>query len=118
MNFSKKNPGSLSLAGPEILAFVSQCSANFQQILDCFIPNFNLKYLDSENIKAGRLYTVVFNVHQIKRWAFFLGHLVGEQYCGNNKKRSHTQLDSRKQVIAFQDRVITINIKEAQHPLK
>ena len=36
----------------------------------------------------------------------------------NNKKRSHTQLDSRKQVIAFQDRVITINIKETQHPLK
>ena len=36
----------------------------------------------------------------------------------NNKKRSHPQLDSRKQVIAFQDRVITINIKEAQHPLK
>ena len=36
----------------------------------------------------------------------------------DNKKRSHTQLDSRKQVIAFQDRVITINIKEAQHPLK
>ena len=36
----------------------------------------------------------------------------------NNKKRSHTQLDSRKQVIAFQDTVITINIKEAQHPLK
>ena len=36
----------------------------------------------------------------------------------NNKKRSHTQLDSRKQVIAFQDRAITINIKEAQHPLK
>ena len=33
-------------------------------------------------------------------------------------KRSHTQLHSRKQVIAFQDRVITINIKEAQHPLK
>ena len=36
----------------------------------------------------------------------------------NNKKRSLTQLNSRKQVIAFQDRVITINIKEAQHPLK
>ena len=36
----------------------------------------------------------------------------------NNEKRSHTQLDPRKQVIAFQDRVITINIKEAQHPLK
>ena len=40
------------------------------------------------------------------------------QNAPNNKKRSHTQLDSRKQVIAFQDRVITINIKEAQHPLK
>ena len=40
------------------------------------------------------------------------------QYIYNNKKRSNTQLDSRKQVIAFQDRVITINIKEAQHPLK
>ena len=36
----------------------------------------------------------------------------------NNTKRSHTQLDSRKQVIAFQDRVMTININEAQHPLK
>ena len=36
----------------------------------------------------------------------------------NNKKRSHNQLNSRKQVIAFQDRVMTINIKEAQHPLK
>ena len=41
-----------------------------------------------------------------------------KMYLGNNKKRSHTQLDSRKQVIAFQDRVMTINIKEAQHPLK
>ena len=36
----------------------------------------------------------------------------------NSKNRSHTQLDFGKQVIAFQDRVITINIKEAQHPLK
>ena len=45
------------------------------------------------------------------------GHLI-EEHEVNNKKRSHTQLDSRKQVIAFQDRVITINIKEAQHPLK
>ena len=51
-------------------------------------------------------------------------HLFGSTQNGylsnhnNNKKRSHTQLDSRKQVIAFQDRVITINIKEAQHPLK
>ena len=36
----------------------------------------------------------------------------------NNKKQSHTQLDSRKQVIAFQDRVITINIKEGSTPTK
>ena len=35
----------------------------------------------------------------------------------NNKKRSHTQLDSRKQVIAFQDRVITIN-KGSSTPTK
>ena len=46
----------------------------------------------------------------------------GDSNCcpclSDNKNRSHTQLDSRKQVIAFQDRVITINIKEAQHPLK
>ena len=41
-----------------------------------------------------------------------------DKRISNNKKQSHTQLDSRKQVIAFQDRVITINIKEAQHPLK
>ena len=46
-------------------------------------------------------------------------HCISNDLCMvNNKKRSHTQLDSRKQVIAFQDRVITINIKEAQHPLK
>ena len=45
-------------------------------------------------------------------------HEVHTIEVNNNKKRSLTQLDSRKQVIAFQDRVITINIKEAQHPLK
>ena len=42
----------------------------------------------------------------------------GARKGANNKRQSHTQLDSREQVIAFQDRVITINIKEAQHPLK
>ena len=39
-------------------------------------------------------------------------------YNNNKTKHSHTQLDSRKQVVAFQDRVTTTNIKEAQHPLK
>ena len=49
----------------------------------------------------------------------WLSHFHREwRQTSNDKKRSHTQLDSRKQVIAFQDRVITINIKEAQHPLK
>ena len=47
-----KELGRLSSAGPEILVFVSHCSANFQPIFDCFIPNLNLKYEDSENIKA------------------------------------------------------------------
>ena len=49
---------------------------------------------------------------------FYTISLMSNTKCCINKKRSHTQLDSRKQVIAFQDRVITINIKEAQHPLK
>ena len=35
----------------------------------------------------------------------------------NNKKRSHTQLDSRKQVIAFQDKVITYS-KSPDHVLQ
>ena len=62
-----------SSAGPKILAFSSHCSANFQQIFDCFIPNFKLKYEDSEIIKAGRVSIVVFNLHQIKRRAFLFG---------------------------------------------
>ena len=49
-----------SSSGPKILAFGSHCSANFQPILDCFIPNFKLTYEDSENIKADRVSTGVF----------------------------------------------------------
>ena len=60
-----------SSAGPKILAFGSHCSVNFQPILDCFIPNFKLKYENSENIKADRVSTVIFNLSQIKRRAFF-----------------------------------------------
>ena len=33
--------------------------------------NFQLTYEDSENIKADRVNTVVFNLHQIKRQEFF-----------------------------------------------
>ena len=75
MHFSKKS-GGLSSAGPKILAFGSHCSANFQMVLDCFIPNFKLKYDNSGNIKADCINTVVFSLHQIKRRAFFLGHPV------------------------------------------
>ena len=46
---------------------------NLKQILDCFIPNFKLRYEDSENIKADRVNTVVFSLHQIKRRRFFFG---------------------------------------------
>ena len=73
MHFSKKSDR-LSSAGPEIQAFVSHCSANFQPILNCFIPNFKLKYEESENIKADRVSTVVFNINQTSDMrSFFLG---------------------------------------------
>ena len=75
MQFSK-NLVVCSLTGPKILAFGSNFSAKFQPIMDCFMPNFKLKYEDSENIKADRLSTIVFNLHQIKRRALFLGHPV------------------------------------------
>ena len=72
MLFSKKS-GHPSLAYPEILAFGSHSSVNFQPILDCFISDFKLKYQDSENIKSHYVNIVVFNFHQIKRRAFFSG---------------------------------------------
>ena len=65
----------LSSTGSEILTFVSHCSANFQPILDCFIPKFKLEYDDLENRKTDRVNAVVFNSHQIKRLKFFFGTL-------------------------------------------
>ena len=70
IHFSEKL-GRLSSTGSEILAFGSHCSANFRPILDCFTPKFKLKYDDLENIKADRVDTVVFNLHQIKQSFFF-----------------------------------------------
>ena len=67
----RKKSGRQSSAGPEILAFVSHCSANLQLILDCFIPKFKLKYENLENINIGRVNTFVFNLHQSKRRAFW-----------------------------------------------
>ena len=72
VQFSKKL-GCPSSASPEILAFGSHCSANFQPILNCFMPNFKLKYEDSENIKADSVNKVIFNLLQAKRRAFFYG---------------------------------------------
>ena len=63
---------------PKILAFSGHLLATFQPILDCFIPMFKLKYEDSENIKADRVNTAVFNLRQIKRRAFYLGLPVEE----------------------------------------
>ena len=57
--------------GSEILAFYSHFSANFQPILDCFIPKLKLEYVDLENIKIDRVNTVVFNLHQIEQSKFF-----------------------------------------------
>ena len=65
-----------SSASPKILAFGSHCSTNFNPILDFFIPNFKLKYEDLQNIKADSVNRVVFDLHQIKHRAFFLGHPV------------------------------------------
>ena len=74
VHFSKKS-SRLFISGPKILAFVSQCSARFHPNLDCFIANFKLKYKYSENIKADRVNTVVFNLNQTSS-VFFLGHPV------------------------------------------
>ena len=75
IHFSEKS-GRLSSTGSEILNFGSHCSAICQSILDCFIPKFKLKYDDSKNIKADRVNTFVFNLHQIKQLKSFLGHPV------------------------------------------
>ena len=42
-----------------------------QRTLDCFTPNFKLKYEEVENVKSDRVNTVVFNLRRIKRRAFF-----------------------------------------------
>ena len=72
---SSKISGRLLSTGSEILTFGNHCSANFQSILDCFIPKFKLEYDDSENIKTDCVNAVFFNLHQIKCLMFlFWGH--------------------------------------------
>ena len=70
VHFLKKS-GRLSSTGSEILTSGSHCSANFQPILDCFIPKSKLEYDELENIKNGSSNSVVFNLHQIKSLKFF-----------------------------------------------
>ena len=70
MPFSK-NLVVWSSAGPKISNFSSHSYENFQPILDSYIPNFKLKYEDSENIKENPVNTVVVNLRQTKRRAFF-----------------------------------------------
>ena len=60
IHFSEES-GRLSSTGSEILDFGSHYSANFQAILDFFIPKFKLKYDNLENIRTDRVNTVVFN---------------------------------------------------------
>ena len=66
----RKNRVVCSSAGVKSLGFSGPSSANFQLILDCFIPDFKWKYEDSENITADRVNIVVFNLRQIKCGAF------------------------------------------------
>ena len=86
--------------------------------------NANNKYMKEYNEKAPSKYIMYLDTNNLYGWAMSQYLPTGnfkwmtDKEISNNKKRSHTQLDSRKQVIAFQDRVMTINIKEAQHPLK
>ena len=54
-------------------------------ILDCFIPKFKLKYDDLENINTELVNTVVFNLHQIKRFKFFGRHPVLGQLTVDKK---------------------------------
>ena len=70
VHFSKKS-GRKSSTGSEILTFGSHCSANFQPILDCFIPKFKLEYDNLENIKTDSVSTVDRNLQQIKCFKFF-----------------------------------------------
>ena len=79
MHFSKKIESSV-INGFRNFSFGSQCSVNFQPILDCFILKFKLKYDDLENVKTDRVNTTVFNLHEIKHLKFFVEHPILNRY--------------------------------------
>ena len=94
VHFSKRS-GCLSSTGSEILNFGSHCLANFQPILDCFIPKFKLEYGVLENIKTDRVTNaVVFNLNQTFKVVFFWtpGRL---RYCNVAKKMRNFSTTSR-----------------------
>ena len=66
-----KKLGGLSSTGSKTLTFGSHCSTNFQPILDCFIPKFELEYDNLETIKTDHVDAVIFSLHQIKCLKFF-----------------------------------------------
>ena len=72
MHFLKKL-GRLSISGSKIFSFRQPFLGELSPNLDCFITNFKLKFEDSENIKADRVDTVVFSLHQTKCWAVLFG---------------------------------------------
>ena len=72
-----KQTGCLSSAGTKTLAFGGHSMANFQSILDCFIPNFKLKHEDLENIKTDCVSTVVFQLTSNQTSGVFMGHPIG-----------------------------------------
>ena len=57
--FFRKTEFLLSSVDPKILAFSSHCSVKFQLMLDYLIPNFKLKYEDSENVKTDHVNVVI-----------------------------------------------------------
>ena len=103
MHFSK-NSGRLPSATPEILAYVSDCSANVQPILNSYIPNLKLKYEDSDNIKADQVNTVISNL----RRAFF--GTSGTSF--SQPKNSIAGLQQKTHICMFPCFVYNLNLSE------
>ena len=102
-NFAKKRIGNRTLTA-EMLIVVFETLSDMKRSL--------LTLLVSENI-----YTAFYSVYT-KRMLYTHHALSSQSYDGYNKtKQYYTQLDSRKQVIAFLDRMTTIH-KGSSTPTK
>ena len=67
----RKKSGRRSSAGTEILNFHWPLLSELLTDFGLFYTKIKLKCEDLENIKADRVDTVVFNLHQTKRQALF-----------------------------------------------